>query len=104
MLSAVIVLVLLACLFLLLGFVFGKGKGQWLIAGYNTMSERERAKVDENKLLKLMSGSMFAFAGCMAVSVLGALLGSRSLVNAGFGLLTVGAVVLVILANTKTKK
>ena len=102
--SAIIVLVLMLILFLILGIVFGKGKGQDLIAGYNTASEKERAKIDEKKLMKLMSRGMFAFAGCMLISVIGVLRGNKAVINAGFCLMMAGVIALVILANTKTKR
>ena len=35
-----------------LGILFALGKGAFLIAGYNTMSEKEKAKYDEKKLMK----------------------------------------------------
>ena len=91
-------------LFLILGILFQQGKGKGLIAGYNVMSERERAQYDEKKLMKIMSRGMFCFAGCMALSLAGALLHRSQLVSAGFGILAVAAIVLVILSNTKAKR
>ena len=91
-------------LFLILGVLFRQGKGKGLIAGYNTMSERERARYDETKLMKIMSRGMFSFACCMALSLAGVLLHRAQLVSAGFGLLAVAAIVLVVLINTKAKR
>jgi Na+/glutamate symporter len=54
-------------LFVLLGIVFLKGKGSFLIAGYNTASSAEREKIDEKKLCKYMGRLMFALAGCFLI-------------------------------------
>ena len=91
-------------LFLALGVGFSRGRGQGLIAGYNTMSAREREKVDEKKLMRVMSGGMFSPAGCTAVSLVGMLTGIRPLLYAGFILFIAAIVVLVIRANTGVKK
>ena len=104
MVAACIIYGLLILLFLVLGVLFARGRGQKLIAGYNTMSEREREKIDETKLMRIMRNGMFVFAGCMALSLIGALTGIRPLMDLGAVLLVVEAVVLVILANTKAKR
>lgn len=53
-------------LFLLLAVVFLRGKGSWLIAGYNTASPEEKARIDEKKLCRYMGRLMLALAaaGC----------------------------------------
>lgn len=104
MVAACIVFGAVALLFLALGVGFSRGKGQGLIAGYNTMSAREREKVDEKKLMRVMSRGMFALVGCTAVSLVGLLTGVRPLLYAGFVLFIVAIVVLVIRANTGVKK
>ena len=104
MIVACIVHGILILLFLTLGVLFAKGRGQKLIAGYNTMSESERERVDEQKLLKIMRNGMFVFAGCMALALIGTLTGIRPLIEAGAVLLIIAAVVMVILANTKAKR
>lgn len=55
----------LIVLFVILGFVFLSGKGGFLIAGYNTMSEEEKKKINEGALLKTMGKLMFALAFIM---------------------------------------
>ena len=45
-----IVHLVVAGIFLVLGTVFAFGKGAFLIAGYNTASAEEKAKYDEKKL------------------------------------------------------
>ena len=104
MAAACIVFGILILLFLALGVLFAKGRGQKLIAGYNTMSQREKERIDETKLLKIMGNGMFAFAGCMALCLIGALTGIRPLMDLGAVLLIANAVILVIRANTKARR
>ncbi len=52
----------LAVLFLVLALVVYFGKGDWLIAGYNTASEKEREKIDIKRLRLVMSVLMFISA------------------------------------------
>ena len=54
--------------------------------------------------MRIMRSGMFAFAGCMALALIGTLTGIRPLMDLGAVLLVVEAVVLVILANTKAKR
>ena len=51
----------------ILGIVFSKGKGAFLIAGYNTASKAEKQKTDEKKLCKFMGRLMFLLAACWLV-------------------------------------
>lgn len=53
--GAVIAVVVTATLFLALGIFLFYGKGSWLIAGYNTASEEDKAKYDKKKLCKGVS-------------------------------------------------
>ena len=54
-------------MFVILGIVFSKGKGAFLIAGYNTASKAEKQKTDEKKLCKFMGRLMFLSAACWLV-------------------------------------
>lgn len=51
MVGSIITLVI-ALIFLVLSIVLFCGKGGWLIAGYNTMDDKEKQKYDEKKLCK----------------------------------------------------
>lgn len=51
-LYALIVLFAVLSVFLLLG------KGSWLLAGYNTASEKEKQNYDEKKLCRVVGGGM----------------------------------------------
>ena len=51
----VIVYLLVLVLFLTFAVVLSRGKGSFLIAGYNTLSESEKAKYDEVALAKFIA-------------------------------------------------
>ena len=104
MLVAYIVYGAMILLFVFFGVLFACGRGQSLIAGYNTASEWERRKYDEKKLLRIMRNGMFALAGCMAVGLVGTLLENKAVIWTGHGLLLAACIVLAISANTGAKK
>ena len=72
--------------FLLLGMVFSRGKGAFLIAGYNTASQKEKAKYDEKALCRCLGKLMFALAGTWIPIALSALLDRMWLLWLGLGL------------------
>lgn len=87
-------------LFSLLGVLFLKGKGAFLIAGYNTMSEAEKKTMDEKALCGFMGKVMFFLAAGVALWGIGDLLEQKWVFDAGL-LLFLGAVgFTVVYANT----
>lgn len=87
-------------LFLLLGVLFWRGKGAGLIAGYNTMSPWEKARIDERKLCRFMGKLMFALAACWAVAASGEIFRTAALLWAGMALFFATVIAGVIYANT----
>ena len=86
-----------AILFIILSIIFLLGKGDMLIAGYNTASEEERQKVDISKLRKLMailSVIVAAFHGLVPF------MGSNITKLISTGILILITLAIVILANT----
>ena len=86
--------------FVLMGILFARGKGMSLIAGYNTLSPREKEKYDKEKLCKAMSGMMFLLAGTWAVAAAGVYIRSNALCWAGIALLLAVIIGGVIYMNT----
>ena len=66
-------------LFAVLGVVLLRGKGAFLIAGYNTMSDTERSAIDEKRLCRFMGRLMLALAACWCVVTLFEVRGPMSL-------------------------
>jgi len=95
----VVNLVMIA-LFVLLGVLFARGKGLDLIAGYNTLSPREKEKYDKEKLCKAMSRMMFLLAGAWAVAALGDVVHTKALYWVGMTLFLAVIIGGVIYMNT----
>lgn len=75
--------ILLFCLFAGFGFLFSRGQGAALIAGYNTMPPENQKNVDETKLFKFMGNLMYALAFCTLLFLLSDLLNLTWLSVAG---------------------
>lgn len=91
-----------AVLFIVLAVVFLTGKGDMLIAGYNTASEEGRQEVIIHRLRLLMAVMMIFTAGyCLLLSHIGK---DRNYGLAATFFFIVITIVFVILANTWAKK
>ena len=87
-------------LFVVLGIIFSRGKGAWMIAGYNTSSKATKASYDVNALLKFMGKFMFVLADCWLVISFGAWYRNDGLVRAGLVLFIVVTLAALIYMNT----
>ena len=92
-----------AALFILIGIVIKHGKMYNLIAGYNTMSPKEKAKYDIEKIATLFRNVMIAMAVGILISY-----GLASWLNIPkikiFGMFTsilIGLPYLLIMSNSK---
>ena len=97
-----IVSIIVDAILLVMGIIILIGKGDNLIAGYNTASEEERAKYNVKKLRGLIGGFIILLAPLMVLFL--AVNPSR---HAGFefaAVTTLLAIILIILANTWAKK
>ena len=84
----------------ILGIVFLKGKGTFLIAGYNTASKAEKEKIDEKKLCRCMSKLMFALAGCFFVILLSDIFNRMWILWLGLGMVFAVSIGGIIYINT----
>ena len=89
----------LAVLFLVLALVVYFGKGDWLIAGYNTASEKERAQYNIKRLRLIISLLMLLSAVFVVV-----LLYFPSISIIATPIFVVITLIGVVLANTWAKK
>ena len=94
------VLIIIAALCAIMGIVVLMGKGDKLIAGYNTASREEKAQTNEKKLLKAMSVLMFVLAGCFLVSASSELFHIKILVWIGQALFVVVLIAGLVYLNT----
>ncbi len=94
--------IIFSLLFIVLAIVFYLGKGDKLIAGYNTASEEDRKKVNIQRLRILMSCiSVITAAFCVSMPIVG------NNIQAQLGavaVLFVAIIFVVILANTWARK
>ena len=97
-----IVVIIIAALMVVMGIIVLIGKGDMLIAGYNTASKKEREKYNIKKLRGLIGGFLILIAPLMCW----ALIFEQSKIS-GFafcGIVFILCIVLVVLANTWAKK
>ena len=102
MITKTIVTGIIAVLFLFFAIVFLMGKGDKLIAGYNTASEEERAKVNIKRLRILMAIISVITAGY--VSILPIIGDNPQDQMVGVFVFFAITILFVILANTWAKK
>lgn len=87
-------------LFLGLGFVFRRGKGAFLISGYNTATKAQRERIDERKLCRYTSQLMFSLTPCWAVIAAGTMLDLYWLSATGFCLFLAVSAFYLVYMNT----
>ena len=102
MITKTIVTGIIAVLFLVFAIIFLMGKGDKLIAGYNTASEEEKRKVDIHKLRILMAIISVITAGY--VSILPLIGDNPQDQMVGMFVFFAITILFVILANTWAKK
>ena len=96
-----IVLILVAALLLVMGIIILIGKGDNLIAGYNTASEEEKSQYNIKRLRGLVGGVLIVLAPMMLLMLREESMTSTwSFIAVTFVL----CIVVVILANTWAKK
>lgn len=102
MITKIIVTGILAFLFLVLAVIFLMGKGDKLIAGYNTASEEERAKINIKRLRFLMAIISVITAGYVSIlPVIGD--NPQDQMGALFVFFAI-TIIFIILANTWAKR
>ena len=65
---------------IIIGIVLCCGKGAFLIAGYNTASQKERASYDEKALCRATGILLLVMMGCIELLLLGVVLGMTALI------------------------
>ena len=90
-----------------LSVIIAAGKGDALIAGYNTASEKERALYNVKRLRGVVAAMLLVVVAIFWMPfVIGGsvLLGQKELFACQIVIITVAAIVTVVLANTWAKK
>ena len=96
-----VVLIIVALVCAVMGILVLIGKGDNLIAGYNTASKEERERYDIKRLRGLIGGLMIVLAPLLLLMI-----GKESMaaIWSFCGIVLVLCIVVVILANTWAKK
>ena len=92
-------IIIIAALLLIMGIVILIGKGDNLIAGYNTASKEERSKYNVKRLRYLVGGYLIVLAPMLL------LLGKETMATTGYflALTIILCIVIIVLANTWAK-
>lgn len=93
-------IIIVIAIFIVIGIFLLNGKGAFLIAGYNTMSEEEKAKYDTVALCKFMGKMMFAFSFIMVFWLLSDLYRMDWLLYVGIALFIGLFIFMMIYMNT----
>ena len=96
-----IVLIIVAALLLITGIIVLIGKGDNLIAGYNTASEKEKSQYDIKRLRGLIGGLLVVLAPMTFLMIREE---SMAAVGSFVACSLVLTIIVVILANTWAKK
>ena len=96
-----VVLIIVALVCAVMGILVLIGKGDNLIAGYNTASKEERERYDIKRLRGLIGGLMIVLAPLLLLMI-----GKESMaaIWSFCGIVLVLCIVVVVLANTWAKK
>ncbi|MGK0700133.1 DUF3784 domain-containing protein [Priestia flexa] len=86
--------------FLILAFVLSKGKGGFLIAGYNTLPPEKKAEYDEVALCKFMGKIMYAISFGILLLGLSDVLANQPLFIIGMIVFVVSIAFALIYLNT----
>jgi hypothetical protein len=95
-----VIVIIVAALLLVMGIVILIGKGDKLIAGYNTASEEEKSQYNVKRLRYLIGGFLIVLAPIVF------LLSNGTLAATGYFLTftIISCIVVIFLANTWAKK
>ena len=94
--------VIMSIIFIILAVIFLMGKGDKLIAGYNTASEEEKSKVNIKRLRLLMAIICVITIGFLSIQPI--IESNRSTQMGAFFAFILVTMVFIILANTWAKK
>lgn len=98
------IMYVVAAIFALMTILFLCGRGSWLIAGYNTMSEEEKAKFDEKKLCRGMGVGMGFITLIILIACFFSKVLPASFAYVMLALIVIDAVVMIIWGNLTCKK
>lgn len=97
-----IVIIILTVIFAIMGILFAFGKGGFLIAGYNSASDKDKAKYDEKKLN--ICFSIFCFGIAIVIGITGYIDTEVFAVRVGLPCILILLIFIFIASSTYCKK
>lgn len=97
-----IVVIILTVIFVIMGTLFAFGKGGFLIAGYNTASNEDKAKYDKRKLNRCFS--FFCFGIAIVTGITGYIDTETFAVHVGLSCILILLIFLFVTSSTYCKK
>lgn len=97
-----IVIIILTVIFAIMGIVFARGKGGFLIAGYNTANSKDKAKYDEKRLNRCFS--IFCFGIAIVIGVTGYIDTEAFAVRVGLPCILILLIFIFVASGTYCKK
>lgn len=97
-----LVIIILTVIFAIMGIVFARGKGGFLIAGYNTASSKDKAKYDEKRLNRCFS--IFCFGIAIVIGVTGYIDTEAFAVRVGLPCILILLIFIFVASGTYCKK
>ena len=95
---------IVAALFAIISIVLLTGHGANLIAGYNTASDKEKSRINEKKLCRVIGGGFSIITLLLFTMVIGASVLPASFSKIFFTVTLIDCAVMILLANTICKK
>lgn len=86
--------------FLIFAIVLSQGKGTFLIAGFNTMSQEDKKQYDEKALAKFMGKMMYRYCFCVLLWILDEIFHTQWLFSVGLVLFVALTIFLMVYVNT----
>lgn len=96
----IIIFIIVFILFLLLSIYFSLGKGESLIAGFNTMPKEEQDKYDTVAMCKFMGKMMFIYTFSLGIWFIGDLFEKSLIFHIGTVIFALTTIYLLVYMNT----
>ena len=95
-------IIILTVIFAIMGIMFAFGKGGFLIVGYNTANDEDKAKYDERKLNRCFS--IFCFGIALVIGITGYIDTEAFAVHVGLPCIIMLVIFIFVTSNTYCKK
>ena len=89
--------------FLIFAIILSKGKGAFLLSGYNTLPDSEKAQYDEVALCKFMGKIMYGISFSLLLFALSEMLANQVLLSIGLILLISLIIFAVVYSNKRDR-